>query len=390
MMKISVTFVIIAALAVAFAGCAVILGAGKSGLKGMVYIPAGDFIMGNDGGFPDDESPRHAVYLDAYYIDRYEVTNKQYKKFVRATGHRAPFHWINGNYALAEGDHPVVGVSWEDAQAYASWAGKRLPTEAEWEKAARGSDGRIWPWGDHWHWRCANSQEVHAERYFMTAKLKEYRERLDAARRYEEDVRRYGEWYTPWRDRYNRPYTYYDRGQPANGSLVDATYGNGRGFYEVRREIQKEREELSREDTTLLGNLSFQITPVGYFRDGVSSYGVYDMAGNVWEWVADWYDSNYYRNSPKENPRGPEEGEVRVLRGGSWLCRMDDIRCATRHHDRPDADGLPKEPKLLSELTHLKKEVGKGSGGWKASMKFMEFREKHTKYCGFRCAKDAS
>ena len=382
-MKASVSFIIITTLIIiSFAGCISILGIGGSGTKGMVYIPAGEFIMGNNGGFPEDETPQHTVYLDAYYIDKDEVTNKQYQKFVRATGHRPPLHWIDGNYPTGQGDYPVVGVSFQDAQAYATWAGKRLPTEAEWEKAARGTDGRIWPWGNGWHFRCVNSQEVHAERHIMTANLQKYRENINEARSYD--------WYSSWRSRGSEPYIY--RGATSRKLLEDmreATRERSNKLSKVRREIREEREKFSREDTQLLENLGLQTTPVGYFQNSASPYGVFDMAGNVWEWVADWYDSIYYKNSPQKNPTGPIKGETRALRGGSWLSRMDDVRCATRYHDRPDADGLPKDQELLAELRVLKEKVGTGAMGWRASTKLMEWMEKHIEYYGFRCAKDA-
>ncbi|MFH0813511.1 MAG: formylglycine-generating enzyme family protein, partial [Pseudomonadota bacterium] len=133
----------------------------------MVLVPAGEFLMGSTpqnvvqakalyqqetGRGPldiwfEDEAPAHRVYLDAYYIDRYEVTNGQYKEFVEATNYRKPFNWMDAYFR--QSNKPVMGIEWEDAQAYATWAGKRLPTEAEWEKAARGGlMGKLFPWGD--------------------------------------------------------------------------------------------------------------------------------------------------------------------------------------------------------------------------------------------------
>lgn len=122
----------------------------------MVLIPAGEFIMGSDDRLPD-EGPEHRVSLPAYYIDRYEVTNLQYKKFNDATGGRSPGHWRNRTYPPGKADHPVVYVNWENARDYCAWAGKRLPTDAEWEKAARGTDGRMFPWGNEFATERANT-----------------------------------------------------------------------------------------------------------------------------------------------------------------------------------------------------------------------------------------
>lgn len=117
--------------------------------RSTVNIPAGHFIMGTDTDNVD-ERPQRTIYLDAFEIDRYEVTNVQYQRFLMATGRTAPLNWDNGQYPMGQADHPVVGVNWPDADAYCVWAGKRLPTEAEWEKACRGTDGRRYPWGDRW------------------------------------------------------------------------------------------------------------------------------------------------------------------------------------------------------------------------------------------------
>jgi formylglycine-generating enzyme required for sulfatase activity len=124
----------------------------RSGTKGighlteMILIPAGPFRMGSEKF--EEEGPVHEVHLDAFYIDQYEVTNAQYKRFLEATHHRPPLTW--GKPGFNEPDHPVTGVSWEAATEYAAWVGKRLPTEAEWEKAARGTDSRLYPWGNKW------------------------------------------------------------------------------------------------------------------------------------------------------------------------------------------------------------------------------------------------
>jgi formylglycine-generating enzyme required for sulfatase activity len=124
--------------------------AGKREEPGMVFVPAGEFLMGNNDMHPD-EQPAHKVYLDAFWIDKTEVTNAQYKAFMEATGHEPPDYesWENPLFNLP--DQPVVGVTWFDARDFCQWAGKRLPTEAEWEKAARGTDGRIYPWGNEFN-----------------------------------------------------------------------------------------------------------------------------------------------------------------------------------------------------------------------------------------------
>jgi len=117
--------------------------------EGMATIPAGEFIMGSNDRW-DDESPEHIARTDAFYMDIYEVTNREYQEFVEATGHEKPFHWPQGNLPKGKEDHPVTYVNWHDADAYCKWQGKRLPTEEEWEKAARGPDGNIYPWGNVW------------------------------------------------------------------------------------------------------------------------------------------------------------------------------------------------------------------------------------------------
>jgi formylglycine-generating enzyme required for sulfatase activity len=126
--------------------------------EAMVYIEGGEFIMGSDDHEPD-ETPQRKAYVDSFNIDEYQVTNAQYKEFVDDAGHPAPRNWKEGEIPEGKEDHPVTWVTWEDAKAYAEWAGKRLPTEIEWERAARGTDGRIWPWGDEFDSSKCNSAE---------------------------------------------------------------------------------------------------------------------------------------------------------------------------------------------------------------------------------------
>ncbi|MCH7735879.1 MAG: SUMF1/EgtB/PvdO family nonheme iron enzyme [Chloroflexi bacterium] len=186
--------------------------------------------------------PLHQVVLDAYYIDKVEVTNEQYRIFVDASGHRLPSFWRDPD--LNHSMQPVTGVSWFDARTYCAWAGKRLPTEAEWEKAARGTEGLAYPWGDIWDPNRLYSAESVGGRQMSD----------------------YDEW-TLW----------------------------------------------IRESITAGGP-----TEVGSYPAGASPYGVLDMAGNVWEWVADWYDPAYYENAPEKNPKGAANGTIKVVRGGAW------------------------------------------------------------------------
>ncbi len=209
-----------------------------SAIAGMVYVPAGEFLMGSpDGEGYDDEHPLHTVYLDAFWIDKTEVTNAMYQQCVNAGVCQE-----NHDYGVAFNgpDQPVVGVNWYDAKTYCEWVGKRLPTEAEWEKAARGTDGRKYPWGN----------------------------------------------------------------QSPNCSLLNYVSHGG----------------------ACVGRTA----PVGSYPAGASPYGALDMAGNVWEWVSDWYNANYYINSPPSNPTGPNSGEKRSLRGGGWRYNADYVRVPRR------------------------------------------------------------
>jgi formylglycine-generating enzyme required for sulfatase activity/tRNA A-37 threonylcarbamoyl transferase component Bud32 len=231
----------------------------------MVYVPGSTFEMGSTEG-DDDERSVHDVTLDGFWLNQTEVTNAQFAAFLNDKGNQkdggAPLlhiggvSWldiededclieqIGGEFRPKSGyaDHPVVEVSWYGANAYCEWVGARLPTEAEWEYAARGPEGNIYPWGNE----------------DPTCDLAQY------------------------------------------------------------------------------SDCSGQTVPVGSFPDGASWCDALDMAGNVWEWVADWYDEDYYDRSPSENPTGPTSGDLRVLRGGSWISDPDDVRGANRNWYGPD------------------------------------------------------
>jgi formylglycine-generating enzyme required for sulfatase activity len=256
-----------------------------------VYVPAGEFLMGSAEADIDQvmqacdycsrdwfksEVPQHQVYLDAFWIDKTEVTNAMFTRFVAATGYQSyaekvgsgiAFNLFSKDWKLTKGadwrhpfgpashidgldDHPVVQINWADAQAYCNWAGGRLPTEAEWEKAARGTDGRTYPWGN----------QAPAENLVNFA----------------------------------------DRNIDVGGA--DRTVDDGYPFS----------------------------APVGSYPAGASVYGALDMAGNVWERVADWYSDAYYASAPARNPTGPAAGDYRVLRGGSWSRLARYVRAASR------------------------------------------------------------
>lgn len=244
----------------------------------MVLIPAGSFMMGSDEG-EADEKPVHEVYIDAFYLDKYEVTVAQFKKFVEAAGYKTDaekegwsWKWNGKEWEKVKGvnwrhdaegkiigsdrmNHPVIHVSWNDAKAFAQWAGKRLPTEAEWEYAARcGSKGYKYSWGNGnpVGKKGGNVADESAKRVFK-------------------------DW------------------------VIWEGYDDGYVF----------------------------TAPVGSFEP--NDFGLYDMTGNVWEWCEDWYDENYYKNSPSRNPKGSTSGTYRVLRGGSWGNVPLVVRCADRN-----------------------------------------------------------
>jgi eukaryotic-like serine/threonine-protein kinase len=208
-----------------------------------VYVPKGEFTMGSDSSQSQQSAkPAHIVNLDAFWIDQTEVTNGMYVKCIQDNGCTPPKYYtgkavdtgnqytipnakvlLYENYLLPEtANLPVLNVSWDQAQSYCTWAGRQLPTEAQWEKAARGTDGRTYPWG----------------------------------------------------------------------------------------------EQMP--DRTLLNNYYEGPVQIGSYPDGASPYGALDMAGNVWEYVSDWYDRGYYASSPQDNPTGPASGESHVVRGGAW------------------------------------------------------------------------
>ena len=228
------------------------------GLDGapMVMIPAGSFTMGSDDG-PHNERPAHTVTLDAYSIDRYEVTLGLYRKFLEEGKYDAPPTW-DDEAATSVGDRPAIGMRWESAAAYCRWAGKRLPTEAEWEKAARGTDGRRYPWGEM----------------------------------------------QPFVDIAN-----YNRGMWVSKTITLMAVPGGLEGMSVRH---------------------------GLKEGGKSPFGVFHMAGNAAEWVADWYERDYYQKSPERNPSGPMTGEKRVLRGGSWADVPSALRTTARFSAEPN------------------------------------------------------
>jgi formylglycine-generating enzyme required for sulfatase activity len=228
-----------------------------------VYVPAGTFLMGSrdsEISAYDNEKPQHEVYLESFWLDETEITNSMYEGCVQAgaceppssnASHKQASYYGNPEY----GNYPVVFVTWFQANTYCEWTGRRLPSETEWEKAARGIDGRLYPWGN---------QNV-------TGELANFADRNTDA-----------DWADP---------------------LTDDGY----------------------QDTA----------PVGSYPDGASPYGALDMAGNVWEWVYDHYDAAYYLIPSGSNPGGPETGEARVIRGGSWYFHPRDIRAAFRYGHAP-------------------------------------------------------
>jgi formylglycine-generating enzyme required for sulfatase activity len=253
----------------------------------MVFVPAGPFTMGSTdaeidavrAGYGIDrvmyeaEVPQRTLDLPAFFLDKHEVTQADYARFVAATGREAPFvekdwaalyNWTDGRPPEGLEQHPVVLVSFADAEAYCAWAGKALPSEAQWEKAARGSDGRAYPWGSDWAPARLNSAQTWSDAPLEGNKA----------------------WLSWW----------------------ESTYKN-----ELRGRVVTTK-------------------PAGSYPEGASPYGALDMAGNVFEWTRDWYDA--YPGSTYQNPEFGQQ--FRVIRGGDWYLDTMYARAAARLRNPPD------------------------------------------------------
>jgi formylglycine-generating enzyme required for sulfatase activity len=277
----------------------------------MVYIPGGYFLMGRDAAGPtDDDFPLHIVYVAPFVMDRHEVSNAEYRRFVehvKATGDSSMEHpsapplkkhdaegWKHAH--LSRDRQPVVGVDWFDAFAYAKWAGKRLPTEAEWEKAARGMDGRPYPWGSKPPAECAVSAAQ--GRQFLVSEM----------------------------NRQNPPVP------QQNGTTRSGRPESGKPAAKPPSfTLPKETWDVDQ----VLPTEAIQAAAAGVFQHkpaAASPYGILHMAGNAAEWVADSYEKGYPCDPPlHRNPTGPASGEVRLCRGGSFLTMLDaDLAVYTR------------------------------------------------------------
>ena len=241
----------------------------------LLYVPEGEFVMGSGPSDPnarDDERPQHSPFLSGYWIDQTEVTNAMFARFLQESGNQSEGGalWLteddpdsrlsqtDGQWQIESGyeNHPVVEVTWFGANAYCQWAGRELPTEAQWEKAARGTDGRLYPWGSSFGPELANADNT---------------------------------------------------GDNCDGGACDSFTGS---------------------------------SPVGSFPNGASPFGALDMAGNVWELTADYYDANYFNSSPTQNPQGAQEGDNRVLKGGSFSSPERVLRGARRGEADPSGSNF--------------------------------------------------
>lgn len=218
----------------------------------MVYFPEGEFEMGSpEGDGKKNERPKHKVYLKDFYLDKYEVTFSDFETYLAANLKKYPTitGWVGRKARADMVNKPVFGLQWKRCRNYCGWREKRMPTEAEWERAAKGLENRIYPWGNE---------------------------------------------------------------------APDPTRAN-------------------------FGNCCFikkgaALTEVGYYKKGVTPEGIYDLGGNVAEWVSDWYDKKYYQKTPYKNPEGPEKGKYHVIRGGAWNSLPMYLRSSSRYGDSDAKD----------------------------------------------------
>ena len=228
----------------------------------MMLVPGGTFEMGNHfGEGVDDNFPLHTVKVDSFFMDKYEVTVGQFRQFIQETGYDWDRFWWKMSIFSPTDNHPIVYVDWHAATAYAKWEGKRLPTESEWEYAARGGlKGKRYPWGNN-----ITKNDANFHKYWKDDDEYENNNRLT----------------TDWKDKWK-----------------------------------------------------YSTAPVGSFEP--NGYGLYDMAGNVAEWCHDWYQHDYYKVSPMDNPKGPETGNTKVSRGGHWYSWHEGLRVYNRGDNPPD------------------------------------------------------
>ena len=279
----------------------------------MVMIAAGEYLMGNEGNY-SDESPLHKVSINAFYLDKHEVTNAQFAAFATATGYvtraeRDGHCWAyfkgETDWQYAAGtdwrhpqgpgstiddrlDHPVVCVTWDDASAYAKWAGKRLPTEAEWEYVARA--GTL----DHFIARTESPDPGHGHHNSAVNTLAAV-----------------------------------DR-SPSSKSHSEGIHHQVAAGHNPEVKVEANVWQGHWPEYNQLDDGFYYTAPAASFE--ANGMGAYDMLGNVWEWTADWYDSSYYAISPASNPRGPRTGNTRVARGGSWFCSPNYCGAYSSHY----------------------------------------------------------